>query len=333
MRIIRRLLLIAIALAFAGAIAAVSAWWWADRTFRAAGPLDAETTVVVEKGSGLSRITSQLAEAGVIEGDDLHRLVFTLGVKASGKAASLHAGEYRFPAGASMAEVLDILAAGKVVVRSLTIAEGLTSPEVLAILASAEGLTGDLPEPPPTGSLLPETYHYSYGDSRAGVVERMRESMRRTLDELWAGRAEDLPIKTPEEALVLASIVEKETGVAAERPRVAAVFINRLRKGMRLQSDPTVIYGLDPEDGDLGRPLTRSDLRSETPYNTYVIDRLPPTPIANPGKAAIAAVLNPAETDELYFVADGTGGHAFARTLAEHNRNVAKWRRIQRAAD
>lgn len=333
MRIIRRLFLFAIALTLVGAIAAGSAWWWADRTFESPGPLAAETTVIVPKGAGLARIAGHLAEAGVIAEDELHRLVFTLGVKASGKAASLHAGEYRFPAGASMAEVLDILAAGKVVVRSLTIAEGLTSPEVLALVAAAEALEGELPEPPPTGTLLPETYHYSYGDSRGAVVERMRRSMDKTLAELWAARAEGLPLKTPAEAVVLASIVEKETGVAAERPRVAAVFVNRLRKGMRLQSDPTVIYGLAPETGDLGRPLTRRDLESDTPYNTYVIDRLPPSPIANPGRAAIEAVLNPPETDEFYFVADGTGGHAFARTLAEHNRNVAKWRRLQRAGE
>ncbi|MCA1973502.1 MAG: endolytic transglycosylase MltG [Caenispirillum sp.] len=334
MRLIRRLLYIAIALVFAGAIAAVSAWWWADRTFHAPGPLAQETTVVVPKGAGLARIAALLAEAGVIPADQPHRLVFTLGVKQSGKAASLHAGEYRFPAGASMQEVLDLLAAGKVVVRALTIAEGLTSPEVLAVLATAEGLDGDLPaEIPPTGTLLPETYHYTLGDSREAMVRRMRDDMRKVLADLWENRAEGLPLKTPEEAVVLASIVEKETGVAAERPRVAAVFLNRLRKGMRLQSDPTVIYGLDPEDGDLGRPLTRADLESDTPYNTYVIAGLPPRPIANPGKAALQAVLDPIESDEYYFVADGTGGHAFARTLDEHNRNVARWRRLQRAAE
>lgn len=329
----RKLLYITIALVLAGAIVAVSGWWWAEREFHAPGPLAQEETVVVPRGAGLSRIAAQLAEAGVIPADQMHRWLFTLGVKASGKAAALHAGEYRFPAAVSMRQVFEILAAGKVVVRSLTIAEGLTSPEVIQVLAAADGMVGDLPDAPPTGDLLPETYHYTWGDTREAMLQRMQDGMRKTVEELWAARDKDLPLKTPEEAVVLASIVEKETGVAAERPRVAAVFINRLRKGMRLQSDPTVIYGLDSEDGDLGRPLTRRDLESRTPYNTYVIDGLPPSPIANPGRAALEAVLRPAETDDLYFVADGTGGHAFARTLAEHNRNVARWRRLQRASD
>ncbi len=330
MRVFRTLLKLTIALVLTGAIVAVSGWWWATRTFEAPGPLPQDTTVIIPKGAGLARITTALAEAGVIAGDQIHRTLFTVGVKASGQSASLHAGEYRFPAGLSMRQALDMLAAGKVVVRSLTIAEGLTTPAVLTLVAAAEGLEGDLPAPPATGDLLPETYHYSWGDSREVMVRRMRDAMRRTVADLWEKRAPDLPLKSPEEALVLASIVEKETGIAAERPRVAAVFINRLRKGMRLQSDPTVIYGLAPETGNLGRALTRRDLESQTAHNTYVIDRLPPTPIANPGRAAIEAVLNPISTRDLYFVADGSGGHAFAETLEQHNRNVAHWRRIQR---
>jgi UPF0755 protein len=183
---------------------------------------------------------------------------------------------------------------------------------------------------PAEGSLLPETYSYSRGEARDEIITRMQAAHRAALDELWAGRAKDLPFATPEEAVILASIVEKETGLADERPRVAAVFVNRLRRGMRLQSDPTVIYGVSGGE-PLGRGLRASELRGETPYNTYVIRGLPPTPIANPGKAALAAVLNPPQTDELYFVADGTGGHAFAKTLAEHSRNVARWRQIERA--
>jgi len=177
---------------------------------------------------------------------------------------------------------------------------------------------------------LPETYHFHYGDSRTAILQRMREAMRETLAELWPERAQGLPIKSPEEAVILASIVEKETGVAGERPLVASVFVNRLEKGMRLQSDPTVAYALMQANGALDRALTRQDWKFDHPYNTYVYAGLPPGPIANPGRAALQAVLNPAESDYLYFVADGSGGHAFAKTLAQHNRNVAKWKQIKR---
>ncbi|HUN52564.1 MAG TPA: endolytic transglycosylase MltG, partial [Candidatus Sulfotelmatobacter sp.] len=189
---------------------------------------------------------------------------------------------------------------------------------------------GDLPVPPPAeGSLLPETYNYSWGDSRAGMLARMAKAMRETLAHLWAGRAPDLPYATPEAALILASIVEKETGVPAERPLVAGVFVNRLRLGMKLQSDPTVDYALSGGKGPLGRELTRADLDTASPYNTYRVDGLPPGPIANPGRAAIAAVMRPAPTKDLYFVADGSGGHAFSQTLAEHNKNVERWHQRQ----
>lgn len=326
----RILLILLVVVLLGGAGAAAGLYWWAGQSFTAPGPLAEPVIVRVERGSGLAGITEQLADAGVLRDAPLDKTLFKLKVKESGKAGALHAGEFRFEPGMSMAEALDLLVSGKVVQRAVTIPEGLTSPEVLAVLAATDGLTGDLPPPPPTGTLLPETYNYTFGDSRAAVVERMQAAMTQALDELWASRKLDLPIETPEEAVILASIVEKETGVAAERPRVAGVFINRLRRGMRLQSDPTVIYGLDPEDGDLGRPLRKSELERETPYNTYVISGLPPGPIANPGRESLAAVLNPAVTKDLYFVADGTGGHAFAETLREHNRNVARWRRLQR---
>ena len=245
--------------------------------------------------------------------------------------AALRAGEFAFKPAMSAAQVIAHLQTGKTVIRKVTIAEGLSNLEIADTLAKTPGLIGLLEPMPTEGHLLPETYHFSYGDSRAGLVKRMRQAMTRLLTEAWPNRGGDLPLKTAAEALVLASIVEKETGVASERRRVAGVFINRLRIGMRLQSDPTVIFGITKGRDPLGRSITRSDLRTETAYNTYVIKGLPPGPITNPGRAAILAVLNPADTKELYFVATGSGGHAFARNLREHNRNVAQWRKIERA--
>lgn len=288
------------------------------------GPLADSRTVVVAQGSGLRAIATQLAEAGVLDWP----LLFAVAARI--EAEPLKAGEYLFPAGISAKGAVDLLQSGRTVIRRFTVPEGWTSAQVVAALAEAEGLQGEIEAIPPEGSLLPETYHFSYGDERSELLDRMRAAMRRTLDELWERRAPDLPVASKEEALVLASIVERETGVPAERARVAAVFVNRLRKGMRLQSDPTVIYGLSNGLGSIERALTRGDLAAAHAYNTYVIDGLPPAPIANPGAAALAAVLSPAETEDLYFVADGTGGHVFARTLEEHNRNVAKWRRIER---
>ncbi len=211
-----------------------------------------------------------------------------------------------------------------------TLAEGLTSHEIVALVEQAEALEGAVEAVPSEGSLLPETYHYARGDRRGDLVVRMSRARDELLRVLWPGRAPNLPVATPEHAVVLASIVEKETGVAGERPLVASVFVNRLQKGMRLQSDPTVVYGLTGGTGPLGRALTRKDLQAPSPNNTYLNRGLPPGPIANPGRAALEAVLNPAQTAFLYFVADGSGGHAFAKTLAEHNRNVAKWRKFQK---
>jgi UPF0755 protein len=210
----------------------------------------------------------------------------------------------------------------------LTIAEGLTSAEVFDLLVDAGGLKDSF-DVPIEGSVLPETYHFSYGDSRADLVQRMIRAMEKNLIEQWNQRAAGLPFKNRAEGLILASIVEKETSIKDERGRVAGVFINRLRKNMRLQSDPTVVYGLNKYEGPLGRALTRADLKVKNPYNTYLIKGLPPGPICNPGLAAIKAVFNPTATDELYFVADGNGGHVFAKTLKEHNRNAAKWRKIR----
>ncbi|WP_193171402.1 endolytic transglycosylase MltG [Nisaea nitritireducens] len=309
-----------VVLAIAGAVCC--AWLYAQ--FTSPGPLPVSTAIVIPSGTGLEGIATSLKRAGAIRRD----FVFVIGARVSQQARSLKAGEYLIPAGASPRQVMDILASGKTVVRRLTIPEGLTAAEVMARLELAEGLTGTAGNPD-EGSLLPETYHFSYGDSREDLVKRMQASMAETVTRLWDMRAPDLPVKTPEEAVILASIVERETGVPQERGLVAGVFVNRLKRGMRLQSDPTVAYGIAP--GGLDRSLTRADLKGPTPYNTYVIKGLPPTPIANPGIDAIRAVMNPVQTDYLYFVADGSGGHAFARTLAEHNRNVRKWRKIRDA--
>ncbi len=296
--------------------------------FTRPGPLANAATVIIPKGSGVEGIARELSRAGVLADP----LVFRLGVRVLRAGKSLRAGEYRFPARISPREIVSLLQTGVTIVRRLTIAEGLTSRQVAERLTLTEGLVGTLSAPPQEGALLPETYHFSYGDSRQALIKRMTVAMTETLRRLWSGRASGLALKTPEEALILASMVEKETGIAAERPRIAGVFLNRLKKGMRLQSDPTVVYALARQvgRGALKRALSRADLKVASPYNTYRIKGLPPGPISNPGLGALAAVLNPVPTDELYFVADGSGGHAFARTLAEHNRNVAVWRKIRR---
>ncbi len=290
------------------------------------GPLQADTTVIVERGASLTAIAENLQSGGVI--DDA--FLFGLAARLYRVSRSLKAGEYAFPARVTMGGVIDILVSGETVIRQFTVPEGLTSVEVMTLIADVEGLVGELDGIPAEGSMLPETYNYAWADARPEVVERMQIAMSAALEELWPNRADGLPIDTPEEAVILASIVEKETGVPEERALVAGVFINRLKRGMRLQSDPTVVYALTGGSGPLGRALRSRDLKVENPYNTYGNAGLPPGPIANPGRAALEAVLNPAETDYLYFVADGTGGHAFAKTLAEHNRNVAKWRSIRR---
>jgi len=293
--------------------------------YRLPGPAAQPVDVVLPKGAGVRQIAGALKGAGVIWSKSL----FQIAARANGKAARLKAGEYEFRAHVSMAAVLGDIADGKVVRRFVVAPEGWTSAMVADAVRAAPVLTGEV-ETPPEGSILPDGYQYQRGEAREAVIGRMRAARDALLAELWAARAPDIPIQTPEQAVTLASIVEKETGLAAERPRIAAVFENRLRIGMRLESDPTVIYGVS-QGRPLGRGLLRSELDQPGPYNTYKIVGLPPTPIANPGRAALAAVLNPPASDDLYFVADGTGGHVFASTYAEHQANVAKWRAIERS--
>jgi UPF0755 protein len=312
--------LLFLALITVGAIA-----YWGKTEFDAPGPLAADRSVVIRSSSGLREIASLLEAEGVIN----NQLVFLVGVRAYRENGNLKAGEYAFPAGISMHQVMDLIVSGRAILHQITIPEGLTSQQIVARLRENETLTGEIAEIPPEGSLLPETYSFTRGMSRAALIEQMREAHDEAVAEVWAQRDTTIPIETPEELVILASIVEKETGIADERPLVASVFINRLEMGMRLQSDPTIIYGINGGAGPLGRGLTRSEIDRATPYNTYQIGGLPPGPIANPGRAALEAVARPSETDDVYFVADGSGGHAFAATLDEHNRNVARWRAIE----
>lgn len=320
----RRVLLFLLLLAVlaGGANIAVS---WFNNYLVADGPTTDETIVNLPRGSGLQAIVHRLNEAGVIR----RPWLFQLAVRIGGHDRKLKAGEYAFPAKVSPSRVIAIITEGKTIARRVTVIEGQTVAEVMRTIDEAEGLSGDLPPKPAEGSLLPETYLYSKGDSKAAMVERMQDAMAEVLKTAWAGRADDLPFDTPEDALIMASIVDRETGVPEERAVVAAVFVNRLRKGMRLQSDPTIIYGLTDGEGRLDRELTRQDWKLDHPYNTYVISGLTPGPIGNPGRLSIEAVMHPADVDFLYFVADGTGGHAFAETLEQHNDNVARWRRIK----
>jgi UPF0755 protein len=294
--------------------------------FEAPGPLDHERTVVIPRGQGIREIAEVLRREGVIE----NPLLFVGGALVLRATNEFKAGEYLFERHASMRDVMETIIEGRSIQHQVTIAEGLTSEQIIQKINEAELLTGLIREIPREGTLLPESYKVTRGTTREQLVARMAAAHRRLVNEVWERRAADLPLKSPEELITLAAIVEKETGKANERPRVAAVFINRLNRRMRLQSDPTVSYGLAGGKGTLGRPLQREDLERPTPYNTYVIDGLPPGPIANPGRASLEAVANPSRTKEIYFVADGSGGHVFAETYDQHVKNVAHWREYQR---
>ena len=296
--------------------------------FEARGPLSEDKVVNIPRGLGTKDISDLLVREGVID----QPYVFVGGVIALKARGDLKSGEYKFTAHASVADVVGTLIEGKVVQHAITIAEGLTSEQIVAKLQENDALTGLIKEIPREGSLLPETYKFTRGMTREQIVQRMQGEDKKILQDIWAHRDPELPLKSPEELVTLASIVEKETGKPDERTRVAAVFVNRLKRKMRLQSDPTIIYGLVGGKGSLGHPILKSEKDQPTPYNTYIIDGLPPGPIGNPGRASLEAVAKPARTKELYFVADGSGGHAFAKTLADHNRNVDAYRHANAGA-
>jgi UPF0755 protein len=302
--------------------------YYGKREFDSPGPATETDTVLVKPNTGLIEIADILERNGLIS----DARIFRFGVQAYGHDDELKAGEYEIKAGASMRDIMELLRSGRSVLYSLTIPEGLTVEQAFQRIASNEALTGEMPsELPPEGSLATDTQRFTRGTTRQEVIDKMLADQKRLVESIWERRVDGLPIETIEEFVTLASIVEKETGRADERPRVAAVFINRLEEGMRLQSDPTIVYGLFGGKGKpADRPIYKSDIDKPTAYNTYVIDGLPPTPIANPGRAALEAVANPSKTEDLYFVADGSGGHVFAASLEEHNENVQRWREIEK---
>jgi UPF0755 protein len=309
-------------------VVGVAGFYYVISTYQRPGPLETNSHVIIRQGAGLVEIAQTLERNGIVSDARIFRYVTDTYL---GDTKTLKAGEYEIKAGASMKDVAALLESGKSILYSVSMPEGLTVQQMFARLSDDPVLEGDLPqEKPVEGSLRPDTYKFSRGTKRSEILSQMRAAQERLIDQIWEKRDPDLPIKTKQEFIILASIVEKETGKDDERAHVASVFINRLNKGMRLQSDPTIIYGIfggagKPSD----RPITRADLDKQTPYNTYQIKGLPPTPIANPGRAALEAVANPWRTKDLYFVADGTGGHAFAATLDEHNANVRRWRQIE----
>jgi UPF0755 protein len=293
----------------------------------AQGPLEAPKRVVIPRGAGPTTMAKILKEEGVLNYPGLFRVA--LMIDPSPKP--IKAGEYEIPAHASMESLVDLLQSGKVVQRRLTVPEGITTAEIVELVRKTDALSGEITLDLKEGDLLPETYFYSRNDTRDGVLLRMKEAMEKAIDEAWRKRSAGLPLTNRREVVILASMIEKETAIPAERQRVAAVFINRLRIKMRLESDPTTIYGITGGKGTLGRDLTRADLQSPSGYNTYVVPGLPSGPICNPGRASILAATSPASRDHsLYFVADGQGGHAFAINVYEHNRNVARWKDIQK---
>jgi UPF0755 protein len=304
-------------------------FFYGKKTMEAKGPLAEDKVVNIPPRAGMTDISDILQRAGVIPVDRWN-LTFIGSVLALNARSGLKSGEYLFQKNASLRDVIGTIVEGKVVQHSITIPEGLTSEQIVARLQENDIFTGSLKEQPREGTLLPDTYNFPRGTPRDQVIHRMQQAQKKVLSEVWARRNADIPVRSPEQLVTLASIVEKETGRADERSRVAAVFTNRLRQRIKLQSDPTIIYGLVGGKGTLGRPIKRSEITQPSPYNTYVIEGLPPGPIANPGRASLEATANPARTRDLFFVADGTGGHSFTETYDQHQKGVAKLRAMER---
>jgi UPF0755 protein len=310
------------------AIGSMAAIIWGEHRVHEPGPLESSKVIYIAPGTEVPDIIAELERQGVVDSPFL----LNMALLAEGRRSKVKSGEYLFKENVSVQEVIDTLVSGRQVLHAVTIPEGLTSEQIVERLRESDILVGEIAEIPKEGSLLPETYKVTRGAVRADLIKKMQDGQRRVVDQIWMHRASGLPLRSPYELITLASIVEKETGKADERPRVASVFLNRLKKGMRLQSDPTIVYGLTQGKGPLGRGITRSELEKPTPYNTYLVDGLPPSPIANPGRAALEAVANPSRTQDLYFVADGNGGHVFSETLDQHSRNVQRWRQIEQDA-
>src|SRR4051794_34097086 len=308
-------------------IGAGGVYYYGRQVLEAPGPLQEDKIVNIPQRAGKRDIAETLNREGVT---DVNPWVFIASVAALKASSDLKPGEYSFQKNASLRDVIATIVEGKVVQHAVTIPEGLTSEQIVARLSDNDIFTGSVHEVPREGTLLPETYKFPRGTPRDQVIQRMQQAQRRVLTEAWERRNPDVPLKNPEQLITLASIVEKETGRSDERSRVAAVFANRLRQKIKLQSDPTIIYGLVGGRGTLGRPIKRSEIQQPSPYNTYVIDGLPPGPIANPGRASLEATANPARTRDLFFVADGTGGHAFSDSYDQHQKNVAKLRAIEK---
>jgi UPF0755 protein len=304
-----------------------AAYIYGKQILEAPGPLQEETIVNIPARAGKRDIADALQKEGVI---NVNPWIFIGSVFALKASSDLKPGEYSFQKNASLRDVIGTMVEGKVVQHAITIPEGLTSEQIVARLSDNDIFSGSVKEMPREGTLLPETYKFPRGTTRDQVIQRMQQTQKRVLAEIWERRSPDIPVKTPEQLVTLASIIEKETGRADERSRVAAVFVNRLRQKIKLQSDPTIIYGLVGGKGTLGRPIKRSEIQQPSPYNTYVVDGLPPGPIANPGRASLEAAANPARTRDLFFVADGTGGHAFTETYDQHQKNVAKLRAMEK---
>ncbi|WP_425994341.1 endolytic transglycosylase MltG [Afipia sp. DC4300-2b1] len=302
-------------------------FFYGKKTIEAKGPLTEDKVVNIPPRAGMTDIGDILQRAGVITAD---RWTFIGSVLAMNARSGLKSGEYLFQKNASLRDVINTIVEGKVVQHAITIPEGLTSEQIVARLQDNDIFSGSLKEQPREGTLLPDTYNFPRGTPRDQVIHRMQQAQKKVLAEVWARRNPDIPVRSPEQLVTLASIVEKETGRADERSRVAAVFTNRLRQRIKLQSDPTIIYGLVGGKGTLGRPIKRSEITQPSPYNTYVIEGLPPGPIANPGRASLEATANPARTRDLFFVADGTGGHSFTETYDQHQKGVAKLRAMER---